>query len=162
MARTDPRPHYGLKRRVGVGGYIDLYRPKHHLARRDGYVSEHRFVLYEAGFDLAGLQVHHKNGDRTDNRLANLELVTAAEHTKIHAAEKRSDTCPQGHLFDDANTWRSKEGYRHCRACNRERQRERKRLAKAAKPGGVGPFMPGTAVLLPDDPGAAELLGGAG
>lgn len=33
--------------------------------------------------------------------------------------------CPQGHEYNEANTWVSKEGQRCCRACNRDRQRQR-------------------------------------
>jgi hypothetical protein len=33
--------------------------------------------------------VHHKNGDPRDNRLENLEVVTRAEHAKIHGPERK-------------------------------------------------------------------------
>lgn len=39
--------------------------------------------------------------------------------------------CPQGHEYDEENTYVSKAGTRHCRACDRDRQRAR-RKAKAA------------------------------
>lgn len=28
--------------------------------------------------------VHHKNGDKTDNRMCNLELMTRSEHIRLH------------------------------------------------------------------------------
>lgn len=35
-----------------------------------------------------GYDVHHKNEDKTDNRLENLELLTHSEHCALHAAAK--------------------------------------------------------------------------
>jgi hypothetical protein len=31
--------------------------------------------------------------------------------------------CPQGHSYDEENTWTTKQGWRHCRTCHRERMR---------------------------------------
>lgn len=125
MARTDARPHYGAKRRIHTTGYIDLWRPEHPLARSDGYVFEHRYVLHEAGYDLTVMQVHHRNGDKTDNRIENLALVSIEEHAQLHWDERRPSHCPSGHEFTPENTWRNKHGWRQCRTCNRERARAR-------------------------------------
>ncbi|MCX6222455.1 MAG: HNH endonuclease [Bacteroidia bacterium] len=34
--------------------------------------------------------VHHKNENRADNRIENLELMTRSEHCKLHAKNKFS------------------------------------------------------------------------
>lgn len=132
MARTDPRPNYGAKRRVHGDGYIDIYSPGHPLARADGYVHEHRLVVWDAGLlTEPSLQVHHRNGDKQDNRIENLQVLTAAEHSRLHWDERRPTHCPQGHEFTEDNTaYGGATGWRYCKQCNRDRAREHKRLAR--------------------------------
>lgn len=55
-----------------------------------GYVREHRLVAARMlGRPLRTEdEVHHVNRDKTDNRPENLQVMTHAEHSAIHYAEK--------------------------------------------------------------------------
>jgi hypothetical protein len=73
------------------GPYLARKIPDHPLASKQGYVLEHRRVIWESRgpFD-SRLHVHHINHDTRDNRLANLQLLTTAEHARQHGDDQRN------------------------------------------------------------------------
>lgn len=62
--------------------------PFYPMATAEGYVMEHRLVMAEhIGRCLLPSpteEVHHKDGDRLNNELANLELTSKGAHTRAH------------------------------------------------------------------------------
>jgi len=77
--------------RVSARGYVVEYRPGHPMAARNGWAYQHRVVMMKLlGRPLLKTEVvHHKNGVKTDNRLENLELMTARQHVREHHAHPK-------------------------------------------------------------------------
>ena len=93
-----PRPkganHFAWKggRKMCLNGYVEILKPGHPMAKRN-YVLEHRFVMSEfLGRPLTTDEhVHHINGDKLDNSIENLQLVSNAEHGAIHCGWNHLD-----------------------------------------------------------------------
>lgn len=67
-------------------GYTLRLAPEHPRANTAGYVLEHVLVAEQKlGRAICSSEhVHHINGDRSDNRPENLEVLTASEHMRLH------------------------------------------------------------------------------
>ena len=94
VAKNAPRL---LGRKMHKAGYVLVYVPDHPKRDRTGYVLEHRVVMeQELGRHLQSNEiVHHINGDKTDNRTENLQLVERWLHFAGHWR------CPKcGHLME--------------------------------------------------------------
>lgn len=68
-----------------ANGYVFVRMPDHPKASRRGYVREHILVWeHHHGVSLPrGWHVHHKNGDKLDNRPENLEAMTHQKHRDV-------------------------------------------------------------------------------
>lgn len=60
--------------------------PRYKQVRVNGVKDREHRVVWKAhhGEIPVGFHVHHVNGDGRDNRIENLELLTAAEHNRLH------------------------------------------------------------------------------
>lgn len=115
------------------------YLPTHPLANAGGCVAVHRLIAWEAGIlTEPTMEVHHLDGNHLNNALSNLVAVTHDEHARLHDRpgeyQRKKTHCPQGHPYDEANTYVTPSGSRQCKTCRFERQRARLERLKALVP----------------------------
>lgn len=87
-----------MKKRM-LCGYSVVYVPEHFNTMRSdnwrGYAYEHRYVVEKAlGRRLADDEVvHHRNGDKMDNKLENLEVLSRSGHAHKHLGRTPESHC---------------------------------------------------------------------
>ncbi len=128
---------WDIERTVSKGDYTYAVVPSHPKATAKGYVLLHRIVMenhLDRLLDDDEL-VHHRNENKKDNGIENLEVMSVAEHNRHHAQEIAyiSLVCANcGIEFSRrANQRSSMKGYTDAfcsRSCNGKYQR-RKQLS---------------------------------
>lgn len=78
-------------RNLRSNGYIEVYCPTHPKAKTRKYIYEHILVMEQhlGRYLNADEVVHHINGNKTDNRIENLQLMTNSEHVASHGHKNK-------------------------------------------------------------------------
>ena len=102
-------------------------------------VMVHHLVAYAfLGPRPPGMHIRHLNGDSWDCRLDNLAYGTVSENQQDrvrhgNCPQSNRTHCPQGHEYSPENLRADKRGFRACRICHREQERNRRKRTRAAK-----------------------------
>lgn len=80
--------------------------------------------------------VLHNDDDKSNNCAWNLRWGDQTDNMRDRTRNGSNPyairtTCPKGHTYDEVNTYVSKAGKRHCRACHNESEKFRKRRMRA-------------------------------
>ena len=121
---------------------LTIWDPKTKTSR---LVFAHTLIWEQAHGPIApGWHVHHRNGDKQDNRLANLQLVDATTHKRLHSGcemrdgvwWKQCSICEEFEPITEEHWYISPRGYPlygRCRPCHIHRVVGDKRKRKARR-----------------------------
>lgn len=89
MGINTDRFHKGYS--IKGSGYTLIYKKEHPYSDLKGYVPLHRLIVEEhiGRYLTKGEVVHHKDKDKTNNNIYNLEILTGSQHAMIHSKEER-------------------------------------------------------------------------
>lgn len=107
---------------------------------------QHRYVWVKRHGEIPkGHEIHHRNGDKQDNRLCNLKLVTRFEHRRMHEGwhyanrkwYKKCKDCMRVKQVNSSNwhfTSKNSPAYGNCKDCYNQSRRvnEISRTSKVA------------------------------
>ena len=94
-SRGEKHPRWNNDKIVSQHGYIKIrVGTNHPLSDPNGYAYEHLLVWISAGNNPPASDelLHHRNGNKKDNRYINLKLVKRTEHNSLHLSERGRDS----------------------------------------------------------------------
>ena len=135
ITRFLPGKELRIKRNSSGYPCVHLYRSGE---AKGTYFAVHTLVLSAfVGLRPEGMECLHRDGDPENSYVGNLHWDTRKEnaqdtlrHGRNFSANKTS--CPQGHPYDDLNTYRAVPGRRTCLICHRGSARVSMRRLRAA------------------------------
>lgn len=80
-----------LKTSTVAGGRVGVYVPDHPRVNNRGYIPRSRFVIESdlGRFLQSDEEVHHIDGNKLNDRLENLVVLSKVEHAKLHGKDRR-------------------------------------------------------------------------
>jgi hypothetical protein len=120
---------WNIQKVISKGDYNYVLCPEHPNASDAGYVLEHRVIMenYLGRVLNSNEVVHHKNHNKKDNRIENLEVMVNKEHCKLHGLLKGKQMvklqCPWcGEIFirEKRQTHLQKPSKLNCTCCSRK------------------------------------------
>lgn len=118
---------WNVQKIVSKGEYNYAVVPEHPNRTKNDYVLEHRVIMENHLGRLLNEDevVHHINGDKKDNRLDNLEVLSRKEHAKLHGIKQGHKMvvlqCPWcGEIFtrNKRNSFLVKHNKYQCTCCS--------------------------------------------
>lgn len=117
-------PEHGDHGWLDKKGYMRVYRPDHPGANKSGFAKRHHVVWWLTTGQTCpiGMNIHHLNHIKTDDRIDNLAMMTHGEHSSHHARQAESpiecicEVCGLGFMLP-AHRVRSGRGALCSKAC---------------------------------------------
>lgn len=78
---------------ISKDGYVRVVAPDYPGSYATGVVPEHRLVVANHLGRVIGNKehIHHRNGDKSDNRIENLQVVSIKEHIDLHKGKRKRE-----------------------------------------------------------------------
>lgn len=78
-------------RKISKKGYVLILKPENHRADKNGYVLEHIYVFEKhTGIKVPkNCAIHHLDGNKQNNDISNLCLMSFGGHTSFHNRERK-------------------------------------------------------------------------